>query len=73
MCIRDSGQPDRILGAGGAQPIALWWNAVVPERPDRAQPPAFHLRLDFSAGGERTVVRVACLGARLAETATAPR
>ena len=67
------GKPDRILGAGGAHPIDLWWNAVVPERPDRAQPPAFHLRLDLSAGGGTTVVRIACLGACLAETAVAPR
>lgn len=62
------GQPDRILGTGDRR-IALWWNAVVPAGAAAAQPPAFHLRADLA--GDR-IVRIACLGAKLAEVATAP-
>lgn len=64
------GQPDaRLDGKGGA--VLLWWNAVAPEAPDQAQPPAFHLRVDVAADGR--ITRVACLGARLAEIHTTPR
>lgn len=65
------GKPDRVAGAGGAHPIALWWNAVTPEHADPLQPPVFHLRLDLAADG--TVVRASCLGSRLVEISATPR
>lgn len=65
------GKPDRVADAGGAHPIALWWNSVTPEHADPLQPPVFHLRLDLAADG--TVVRAACLGSRLVEITATPR
>jgi hypothetical protein len=65
------GEPDARL-TDKTQTVALWWNAVIPDKPDDTQPPAFHLRLDMPSGIER-IERVSCLGAKLAVTATAPR